>query len=171
MNPRILTLIVTVAAVALEIKTMGAKPVPALVWNASESVPIGLYEVQPAGRLIVTELVVAFPPDPLAAFLAQRRYLPRGVPLIKRILALPGQTVCRKGLTVSVDGIDMGQARERDHLGRPLPIWQGCQIVAKGDVFLMNWDEPASLDSRYFGPIPAASIFGRAEPLWTYEDD
>ena len=171
MRARILRLIVMLSAVIVVIETMGPKPVPVLVWNASESVPIGLYQVQPAGRLSVTELVVAFPPDPLATFLARRRYLPRGVPLIKRVLALPGQTVCRNGLAITVDGIEMGQARERDHAGRLLPIWQGCQVVGEGDVFLMNWDEPASLDSRYFGPIPAASIIGRADPLWTYEDD
>ena len=40
---------------------------------------------------MVTTLVVAMPPEPLATFLADGGYLPRGVPLIKRILALPGQ--------------------------------------------------------------------------------
>ena len=58
---------------------------------------MGLYGVQPAYRLIVTDLVVAFPPEPLATFLAEGGYLPRGVPLIKRILALPEQIVCRNG--------------------------------------------------------------------------
>jgi type IV secretory pathway protease TraF len=29
----------------------------------------------------------------------------------------------------------------------------------------MNWDEPASLDGRYFGRIPASAITGHAEPL------
>ena len=62
----------------------------------SESVPKGLYGVQPARRIIVTELVVVLPPEPLATFLANGGYLPRGVPLIKRILALPEQIVCRK---------------------------------------------------------------------------
>ena len=38
-------------------------------------------------------LVVAPPPDPLAALLDQRRYLAKGVPMLKRILALLGQTV------------------------------------------------------------------------------
>jgi len=64
--------------------------------------------VQPARRLIVTALVVAYPPEPLASFLADGGYLSQGVPLITRILALPGQTVCRPGLTIMVDGIDMG---------------------------------------------------------------
>jgi type IV secretory pathway protease TraF len=35
----------------------------------------------------------------------------------------------------------------------------------------MNWDEPASLDGRYFGPIPLHAIVGRAAPLWIFEDD
>jgi conjugative transfer signal peptidase TraF len=165
------TLVAMVAAVAAVTSTMGAKPVPRFVWNASASVPIGLYSVQPADQFMVTTLVVAVPPEPLATFLAEGGYLPRGVPLIKRILALPGQSVCRIQLLISVDGIDMGAARERDRRGRLLPVWQGCRLVAEGQVFLMNWDEPASLDGRYFGPIPLSAIVGRADPLWTFGED
>jgi len=164
---RLVTVIIMIGAAAAVIATMGPKPAPSLVWNASESVPVGLYRVRPAGKLTVTNLVVALPPEPLATFLAEAGYLPRGVPLIKRILALPGQTVCRTGLAIMVDGIEMGMARERDSRGRRLPAWQGCRIVSKGEVFLMNWDEPASLDGRYFGPIAISSIIGYAEPLST----
>ena len=60
----------------------------------------------------------------------------------------------------------MGEARERDGRGRSLPVWQGCCVIAKGDVFLMNSQSTDSLDGRYFGPLPAASIVGRAIPLW-----
>jgi type IV secretory pathway protease TraF len=127
--------------------------------------------VQPARDLIVTTLVVAYPPEPLATTLEGGGYLPRDVPLIKRILALPGQTVCRTGPTIAVDGIEMGVARERDRRGRALPVWEGCRFVARDEVFLMNWDEPASLDGRYFGPIPLNAIVGRAVPLWTFEED
>jgi conjugative transfer signal peptidase TraF len=134
-------------------------------------VPIGLYRVQAVGQLIVTDLVVTFPPEGLSTFLAEGGYLPRGVPLIKRVLALPGQTVCREKLLITVDGIDMGVARERDRRGRVLPSWQGCRALAEGEVFLMNWDEPASLDSRYFGPLPTTAIVGRAVPLWTFEEE
>jgi conjugative transfer signal peptidase TraF len=162
-------LFATVAAAALVISTMCITPRPRFVWNASESVPIGLYNVQPAGTLAVTNLVVAMPPEPLATFLAEGAYLPLGVPLIKRILALPGQSVCRNDLLISVDGIGMGAALVRDRRGRALPIWQGCRIIARGEVFLMNWDEPASLDGRYFGPIASSAIVGRAEPVWTFD--
>lgn len=165
------TLVAMVAAVAVVASTMGRTPVPRFIWNASESVPIGLYGVQPADKLVVTNLVIAMPPEPLATFLAEGGYLPRGVPLIKRVLALPGQTACRDRLFISVDGIEMGAARERDHRGRLLPVWQGCRVIAKDEVFIMNWDEPASLDGRYFGPIPLTAIVGRAEPLWTFEEE
>src|SRR5215831_21114509 len=105
MSSRFLTLLSTICAASLVITTTGPKPAPTLVWNASESVPIGLYRVQPAGKLTVTGLVVVLPPEPLATFLAEGGYLPRGVPLIKRVLALPGQTICRKGPAIIVDGI------------------------------------------------------------------
>jgi type IV secretory pathway protease TraF len=114
---------------------------------------------------------VAFPPEDLATRLAEGGYLPRGVPLIKRVLALPGQHVCRRELTIIVDGIEMGAAHERDRRGRLLPAWQGCRTIHQAEVFLMNWDEPASIDSRYFGPLPLSVIVGRAVPLWTFEEE
>ena len=73
-----------------------------LIWNASASAPIGLYAVQPADDLEVSDLVAVAPPPELATFLAARGYLPKGVPLLKRVLALTGQTVCRDGLDVLV---------------------------------------------------------------------
>ena len=91
--------------------------------------------------------------------------------MLKRVLALPGQTVCRDHLTITVDRIEMGEARERDSRGRPLPVWQGCRVVAEGEVFLMNWQSADSLDGRYFGVLPTTAIVGRAEPLWTVEGD
>lgn len=141
-----------------------------LVWNASASTPIGLYRILPAGRLEVTDLLAVDPPEPLASFLADGGYLPRGVLLMKRVVGLPGQEVCRDRVAITVDGIAMGTALERDRLGRHLPIWRGCRRIASGEVFLMNWDVRDSLDGRYFGPIDAGSIIGRAEPLWTDED-
>jgi conjugative transfer signal peptidase TraF len=169
MNARCATIFTTFAASVLLLSTVGGTT-PRYIWNASNSVPIGLYQLKPAGTLIVTELVAVQPPDLLAAFLDLNGYLPIGVPMLKRVLALPGQTVCRNGLTVKVDGIDMGEAQERDRRGRPLPVWHGCRVVADGDVFVMNWQSIDSLDSRYFGPLPASAVIGRAVPVWTEEE-
>ena len=143
------------------------RPVPKVIWNASASVPIGLYSVHPAGPLRIGELLVVAPPEPLATFLDERHYLPKSVPLLKRVAALPGQIVCRTGGAIAVDGIVVGMALSRDHLGRLLPTWQGCRALTAGEVFLMNRRANASLDGRYFGPLPTTTIVGRADPIWT----
>jgi conjugative transfer signal peptidase TraF len=143
---------------------------PRLVWNASASTPVGLYAIARSPRLEVTDLVAVNAPEPLASFLAERGYLPRGVPLMKRVAALPGQQVCRTGAHVTIDGIAMGDALTRDRRGRDLPIWRGCRRIAGDEIFLMNWSVEDSLDGRYFGPVSASSIIGRATPLYTDED-
>lgn len=141
-------------------------PSPRLIWNASASVPVGLYRIRTVEPLRIGELVVAMPPEPLAGYLADRGYLPEGVPLLKHILALAGQTVCRTGDMITVDGATVGRALASDWRGRNLPIWQGCQLLAAGRVFLMNLQSEHSLDGRYFGPIAASAVVGRAVPLW-----
>nr|WP_291298534.1 S26 family signal peptidase [Elioraea sp.] len=143
---------------------------PRLIWNASASTPVGLYALDRAPRLEVTDVVAVDAPEPLASFLAERGYLPRGVPLMKRVAALHGQQVCRIGARVTINGVAMGEALDRDRLGRELPVWHGCRRIAEGEIFLMNWSVEDSLDGRYFGPVSARSIIGRATPLWTDED-
>ena len=168
MTARCAILLAVSAAAVLTLSTIQSSP-PRYIWNASESVPIGLYRLQPVERLTVAELVAIRPPELLASFLAANGYLPIGVPMLKRVMALPAQTVCRTGLTIIVDNIEMGQARERDGRGRPLPVWQGCRTVPPDKVFVMNWQSADSLDGRYFGFIPASAVIGKATPVWTEE--
>jgi conjugative transfer signal peptidase TraF len=168
---RLTTLLTMMGAAALLLSTVGAKPTPRCIWNASESVPIGFYRLRTADKLAVTDLVAILPPEPLATFLAEGNYLPRNVPLLKHVLALPGQTVCRDHLAITVDNVWVGEARGHDSRGRPLPIWQGCRVVADGEVFVMNWQSTDSLDGRYFGGLPASAVIGKAEPLWTDEEE
>jgi type IV secretory pathway protease TraF len=105
------TLIAMSVAIVAQAFSMRTKPAPLLLWNASASVPIGFYSIEPVDQLAVTNLVVAMPPNSLATILAERGYLPLRVPLIKRILALRGQAVCRNELVISVDGTAVGDSR------------------------------------------------------------
>lgn len=170
MTGRLKTLAATFGVAAALVATIVLEPLPVCIWNASASVSIGLYRLRPASQFQVTELVAVQPPEPLATFLDLNGYLPAGVPMLKRVLALPGQTVCRSGLAISVDDIAMGEARDRDGRGRPLPKWQGCRVVGDGELFMMNWQSDNSLDGRYFGFLPASSVIGRAIPVWTREE-
>lgn len=163
------TLALAALACGLVATTAAIEPPALIIWNASASVPLGLYAVRPAGALEIGDLAVVAPPPALAAFLAGRGYTGPGVPLIKRVAALPGQTVCRRAGLVTIAGTATALARERDRLGRPLPAWEGCRTLAEGEVFLLNSDEPDSLDGRYLGPLPRTAVVGRAIPLWTQE--
>ena len=169
MTVRLAPLVVGAMTVAAITATARRQDVPQYVWNLTSSVPRGLYAVEAPRCLHVTTLVVVRPPPLLASLLDRGGYLPRGVPLLKRIFALSGQTVCRIGTQINVDGIAAAPARERDGRGRPLPSWQGCRVIGNDEVFLMNWDEPDSFDGRYFGPLPKAAVIARAAPLWTDE--
>jgi conjugative transfer signal peptidase TraF len=162
-------LAVTLLAVIGIAATSAADMPTKLVWNATASAPVGFYTIEPANWIEVLELVAIRPREPLAGFMTDRGYVGRGVPLLKRVVGLPGQRVCRTSRAITVDGVEMGDALDRDRIGRALPVWQGCRVIATGQLFLMNWDVPDSLDGRYFGPIPASSVIGRALPLWTDE--
>jgi conjugative transfer signal peptidase TraF len=140
---------------------------PRFMWNASASTPVGLYSLHPADQLQVGDLVADRPPPSVSRFMAVRHYLPQDVPLLKYVGALPGQTVCRQGLLVSVDGSHVATALTRDHARRPLPVWQGCRLLKPGEIFLLNPAAPDSFDGRYFGVLPLNTITARAEPLWT----
>jgi conjugative transfer signal peptidase TraF len=159
--------IVACTAASLMLLPAIIAPAPVLAWNASASVPIGLYAVRPVGVLHVGQLVFAMPPEPLAAFLAARDYLPERVPLLKHVAALPGQQVCRIGVTITIDGIIAAVALTRDSRHRLLPAWNGCRTISQGEIFLLNRDIRDSLDGRYFGPLPVSSIIGSAAPIWT----
>lgn len=142
---------------------------PRIIWNASASVPLGLYIAAPADDIALGDLVLVHPPHALAAFLAERGYVARGVPLLKHVAALPPQVVCAEGTAITVDGETVAHRRMADRLGRVLPTWHGCRALEADDVFLLNAAEPNSLDGRYFGPLPRTSIVARLRPVWITE--
>ncbi|MBV9510546.1 MAG: S26 family signal peptidase [Caulobacteraceae bacterium] len=141
-------------------------PSPRLIWNASASAPIGLYALHPHARVSVGDMVVARTPASVRQLAALRHYLPADVPLVKRVAAAEGETVCAIGPTITVDGRWAANRRAADRLGRRLPWWAGCRSLTGGMVFLLMADAPDSFDSRYFGPVAASAILGRATPLW-----
>ena len=143
-----------------------ADPLPRVIWNASASAPIGLYRIHLDSDPPIGALVAIAPPEQLSRWLSARGYLPEGVPLLKHVAAKAGQRVCRVGVVVSVDARRVAIARARDGQGRPLPVWQGCRTLQADELLLLNPAHPDSLDGRYFGPLPASTVIGRATPLW-----
>lgn len=144
------------------------EPSVRLVYNASDSVPRGWYRIVPVHELAVDGIVVARLPDHVAGLAAEHGYLPRGVPILKRIGAVSPQRVCVRNGSVSVDGVAVAVARTFDRLGRPLFAWSQCRRLDEGELFLLSATNPASFDSRYFGPIRVEHVVGSARPVWTW---
>lgn len=146
--------------------TIIVPPRPRLLWNASASAPIGLYAVSPGAWLRRGDMVVAWAPYPARLLAARRHYLPMNVPLLKRVVGVPGDIVCARGETITVGGKWATRRRSHDAIGRTLPWWEGCEGLLSGRYFLLMDDVPASFDGRYFGPLGDDNIVGRARPLW-----
>jgi conjugative transfer signal peptidase TraF len=139
-----------------------------LVWNATASAPIGLYRVLPEKELRRGDLVLVKPPDWVQRFASARHYLPAHIPLVKRVAALAGQTICARNDAVLIDGAHVATRLRTDSLGRNLPAWHGCRILDGNEVFLLMKDVRTSFDGRYFGVVSASSVIGRLQPLWTH---
>jgi conjugative transfer signal peptidase TraF len=158
------TLIGVIAAVAPAV----FRPAVRIVYNASSSAPLGWYRIQRAASLRVDDYVLATLPAAAAALAAQRGYLPAGVPIVKRVSAMAGQHVCAHEDALMIDGKPSGRILRSDRQGHPLPAWQLCRILVSGELFLLSTTNPASFDSRYFGPIRSSAVLGQAVPLWTW---
>lgn len=138
---------------------------PLLIWNASASAPIGLYRLDPTASPMPGDRVAWRPSPVWSRWMAERNYLPEGLPLLKPLAATAPSVVCRQQDRILVDGRIVARARARDAAGRPLPRWSGCIALAPDAVFLLAPEVPDSLDSRYFGPVDRRDLLGRVVPI------
>lgn len=140
---------------------------PWLVWNASPSVPVGLYWLANRSPPVGTIAAVRLPAD-IATLADARGYLASNAILLKPVVATDGSRVCRWAHVVVVDERLQGHASPYDDAARPLPRWRGCVTLSAGDVFLLS-TTPGSFDGRYFGVLRRQAAIGQAIPLWTWE--
>lgn len=143
--------------------------------NLTPSVPLGIWRIVALERPVRTgDRVFVCPPlTPVILEGLRRGYLRRGlckgkiVPLIKTVAAMPGQSVLISDF-VYIDGHLLAHSRllPFDSKGRSLSPHSGGPVPA-GTVYLHS-DFPGSFDSRYFGPLPRASILGLAREVWIW---
>lgn len=162
------TLTVILASVVVIGVAMLVKPRYQLLYNTSDSAPRGWYALVPTQDYQVGTLVFARLPTRAATMAEERGYLPRSVPLLKHIAATYGHEVCDRDRTIFIDGTFAGRALVRDGAGRSLDHWAQCRALTDDELFLLGDGNPASFDSRYFGPVNVAAIVGKAIPLWTW---
>jgi conjugative transfer signal peptidase TraF len=168
-RPSLAALALAVAAIVV----IGAALLPGtarqVLLNTTPSEPIGLY----------VRADLAPKPGRLAAFFAPAAAFPyadrrlgylRRVPILKMIVAGPGDHICTVSDQVVINGIRRAAIVERDGQGRALPHWRACRHLADGELFALSDRVPNSFDSRYFGPVPVRSVIGVFHPLVLFKE-
>jgi signal peptidase I len=99
---------------------------------------------------------------------------PAGADLVKRVIALPGQTIYSADGILYVDGRRLREPYlpPDDPLGLPIPAAtrQDPFHVPPGEFYVMGDNRAISCDSRFWGPIKGSSIIGRAVTLLWHDD-
>jgi conjugative transfer signal peptidase TraF len=135
--------------------------------NASASLPVGLYIVSAAGRL------VEFCPDD-QGLSARRGYRAKGIcpdgatPLLKPVIGKAGDEIVLSSAGMAVNGklLPHTAPLDRDSVGRPLIHWPFSRYTAApGTLWLASSYNPRSYDSRYLGPIQVSAVRARLRPL------
>ena len=149
-----------------------------LVFNYTHSAPFGLY------MEIATPTEARREPPPYIFFCPDVRWpsmnnepnyrspmrtCPDGFsPLIKPVIAWPGDTVQTSPQGITVNGVLLAHTVSLNHdsQGRIVhPFAYGTYRVQPGQLWAVSSFSPRSFDSRYFGPVPLRSVHLWIRPL------
>ncbi len=98
--------------------------------------------------------------------------------LVRRIVALPGDTVEIRAGEVYVNGNKLDEFYLQDNPGRdeeesPFGDSFGPETVPEGTVFVLGDNRGFSIDSRILGPIPRKQVVGKVTKVfwsWNFDD-
>ena len=167
---RVVLVIVAILFVALHMAVAAGLRI-----NGTHSFPVGFYFASHKRPEKGDLVFVSSPPLPLFALAKDRGYLNVAYSptphLVKRLAGVAGDRVTIDSAGVEVNGIRLANSTPSncDSAGRPL---QACllkdHILGPDEVLLMSDYNPASFDSRYFGPLQTTTIESVIKPLLTW---
>lgn len=93
------------------------------------------------------------------------------VDYVKRIIAIPGDTISVVGQTVTVDGVVLNEFYvNKDDPNNPFSSFTN-RLVGPNEYFVMGDNRGNSSDSREWGYVPRQNIIGRAELVyWPFNE-
>jgi signal peptidase I len=98
---------------------------------------------------------------------------PQETDLVKRVIALPGQTIYSSGNSIYVNGKLLAEPYlpHDDPLGPPVPdaTSQHPYRVPPGEFYVLGDNRAISCDSRYWGPVKGSSIVGKVVLVWWHD--
>lgn len=144
---------------------------PKLLYNPTPSAPIGWYKIVPSDTYLPGDLVASWLPEDAEKLAQSRGYLPQSTPVIKTVLAIPGDEYCVKEGRLWVADTPALLILPSDSQKRVMPVLpEGCRSLTKSEYLIVSDRVSRSFDSRYFGPVDEKLIIGIAEYVGSVED-
>ena len=143
--------------------------------NWTTSMPIGFYKITVPNQLQRGDDVMVCLPPAIGAVGLHHEYLMPGKcpggfePIIKELIAVPGDTIVLTSETMIVGGKTYpAHVRSKDHLDRPLAAITRGTFANTQSYWLYGKNSPKdSWDSRYWGGVDRSSIIAIATPVAT----
>jgi conjugative transfer signal peptidase TraF len=136
-----------------------------IVWNDSESLPIGFYMATDDPPAIGTLIEFQLPSGNScrASIASTGEWF-----LLKPIAAGPGDLVDTSGHVLRINGKSIAPIHRYDSTGQPLPRFPIHRVLQSDEFFVFSDRVWNSFDSRYFGPVHRRDIVLVRRPLWTW---
>jgi conjugative transfer signal peptidase TraF len=145
-----------------------------VLYNGTSSFPVGLYLATGKDAHKGDLVLVSLPALPVFEMARSRGYLNVAYSptphILKRMVGVSGDRITIDSAGVEVNGIRLENSAPLpcDGGGRRLiPYIVRNYVLGPGEVLLMSDYNPASFDSRYFGPLQATAIESVVRPLLT----
>lgn len=146
--------------------------------NTTPSLPMGIWKVSKELSIQRGHYVSACidPAKPAMQTAVELHFLADGhckggyAPLLKQIVAVPGDTVTLTDAAVTVNGKELPNTATMkfDFITELPSVQRGTYTVQAGHVWLIANENPRSFDSRYFGPVSYSEIEHTLRPALTY---
>lgn len=111
-------------------------------------------------------------------WIAERQYLPKDLPICKKVVAIQGDYVRLNGkdIELSKDGLiwtRLAMVQENDSKGRPVKVypWGESTQLNQDEFFAFGDNNSMSLDSRYLGPMSTKNIEKTLKELYVYRSN
>ncbi len=144
--------------------------------NITSSMPLGIYHfISPTSLHRGDIAIFCLKAEEAVRLAVSRKYLGSGrcpgrlPPLIKTVIALPGDYIAFAGKEIVVNGktIPNSTIQHTDSHGRQMTSDLKEGVVPAGKTLMLSTSNPKSFDGRYFGLIPLDDI-QLVEPVITF---
>ena len=142
---------------------------PLIIYNATDSLPHGIYRVIKQENYDRGDLIVFPVPEQVRSLVIERGWLKPDSYLIKPVAAKTGDNMRITFGQVFINGMSFGVTKIQDRQGLPLPSFVLYDTLSPGKIAVLQRSDD-SFDSRYFGPIDERDIIGRAVPILVYKE-